>query len=161
MRAEFHLTGGHVLAALLGFFALILAANGSFLYFAVKTFPGEKEKKSYRQGLLYNDVLDARAAQEALGWSAAIESVVTDGEAVTLVVSFAGRNAAPLDGLHLAGALERPASREGAQEFVFTPAGVGRYRAVIAAGRGAWDLKVSASSSVGERFQFTNRVDFP
>lgn len=161
MRARFHLTGGHVLAALLGFFALILAANGSFLYFAIKTFPGEREKKTYRQGLLYNDVLDARAAQEALGWRAAIESVVSDGEAVTLVVSFAGRNAAPLDGLDLSGALERPASKDGAQAFAFTPAGAGRYRAMFAAGRGAWDLKVSALSSAGDRFQFANRVILP
>lgn len=161
MRAGFHLTGAHVLAALLGFFALIMAANASFLYFAFKTYPGEKEKKSYRQGLLYNNTLDARAAQEALGWSAAIESVVSDGEAVTLVVSFAGRNAVPLDGLQLTGALERPASKEGAQEFAFLAAGAGRYRAVINAGRGGWDLRVTASSSGGERFQFTNRVILP
>jgi nitrogen fixation protein FixH len=161
MKAQFHLTGGHVLAALLGFFALIVAANASFLYFAVKSFPGEKEKKSYRQGLLYNEVLDARAAQEALGWSAAIDSIVRDGETVAVVVSFAGKNTAPLDELELAGALVRPASEEGEQSFAFTPAGAGRYEAVVAAGSGAWDMTVTASSAAGDRFQFTNRVTFP
>ncbi|MDZ7627969.1 MAG: FixH family protein [Parvularculaceae bacterium] len=161
MRTPFQLTGGHVLAALLGFFALIVAANASFIYFAVKTFPGEREKKSYRQGIHYNDALGARAAQEALGWRAAIESVVRDGEAVTLVVTFAGRNAAPLDSLALAGRVVRPASNEGEQAFSFAPSGAGRYTAVINAASGAFDLTVAASSSAGEQFQFTNRVIFP
>ena len=155
------LTGGHVLAALLGFFALILIANASFLYFAVKTYPGEKEKKSYRQGLLFNDILEARAAQDALGWRAAIDSVVRDGDAVTLVVSFRDASGSTLDGLDLAGTLARPASDVGAQDVAFAPAGAGRYWAVVAAEAGAWDLTVTARSSADERFQFTNRVMLP
>ncbi|HBS32381.1 MAG TPA: ferredoxin [Parvularcula sp.] len=161
MRAGFRLTGGHVLAALLGFFTLILAANASFLYFAVKSYPGENEKKSYRQGLHYNDALKARTEQDALGWSAAIESIGRDGAAVTIVVAFAGRNGAPLGGLELVGALERPASDEGAQEIAFAPDGAGLYTAVVSAGPGAWDLRVTASSSGNERFQFANRVILP
>lgn len=161
MSAQYKITGGHVLAALLGFFALIIAANAAFLYFAVKTFPGEKEKKSYRQGVQFNEVLEARAAQDALGWRASIDTIVREGEAVTLVVSFATGNAAPLDGLSVTGALVRPASTEGARDVAFAPAGAGRYEAVVAADAGAWDLSVTASSSSGARFEFTNRISVP
>lgn len=161
MSIERPLTGGHVLAALLGFFALVVVANASFLYFAVKTYPGEKEKKSYRQGLLFNEVLDARAAQDALGWRAAIDSVVRDGDAVTLIVSFKGAGESPLGGLELAGTLARPASDEADRSVVFTPNGAGRYAAMLAVESGAWDLTVTALSSGGDRFQFTNRVILP
>ena len=161
MSTQRPLTGAHVLAALLSFFALIIAANAAFLYFAVKTFPGEKERKSYRQGLLFNEVLDARAQQDTLGWRAAIESVARDGNAVTLVVSFEDKNAVPLEGLDLKGALTRPASEEGDQLVAFAPSGVGRYRAAIIATGGAWDLTVTASSGSEEEFQFTNRVILP
>lgn len=161
MSKERPLTGGHVLAALLGFFALIMVANASFLYFAVKTYPGETEKKSYRQGLRFNDTLEARAAQDALGWRAAIDSAVRDGDAVTLIVSFKSASGSPLDGLDLAGTLARPASDEGEQQVAFTPAGAGRYAAAIAAESGAWDLTVTALSSADEQFQFANRVMLP
>ena len=161
MNVQKPLTGGHVLAALLGFFALIMVANASFLYFAVKTYPGEKERKSYRQGLLFNEVLDARAAQDALGWRAAIDSVARDGGAVALIVSFRNARGAPLDGLELAGTLAKPASDAGEQPVAFTPAGAGRYSAAIAAESGAWDLTVTAISSADEQFEFTNRVILP
>jgi nitrogen fixation protein FixH len=161
MSKQRPLTGGHVLAALLGFFALIIVANASFLYFAIKTYPGEKEKKSYRQGLLFNDLLEARAAQDALGWSAAIDSVDRDGDVVTLIVSFKSVRNAPLEGLELAGTLSRPASDVGERQLAFTPQGDGRYAAEVPAERGAWDLTVTASSSAGEQFQFMNRVMLP
>lgn len=161
MRAHRKITGAHVLAALLGFFALIIAANASFLYFAVKTFPGEKEKKSYRQGVNFNETLEARAAQDALGWRASIDTIVREGGAVRLVISFVTTTAAPLDGLSVNGALVRPTSTDGAQNVAFAPAGAGRYEAVIPAGKGAWDLSVTASLSSGARFQFMNRISVP
>ncbi|MFN3959529.1 MAG: FixH family protein [Parvularculaceae bacterium] len=161
MKARAQLSGGHVLGVLLGFFALILAANAAFIYFAVKSYPGEKEQKSYRQGLLYNEVLTERALQAALGWSAAIEEILTEGSDAALIVSFHAANGRPLEGLVVAGSLQRPASSEGAQEFAFEPIGGGRYRAVVASPRGAWDLTVVASSAAGDRLQFTNRVVLP
>jgi nitrogen fixation protein FixH len=161
VKAHAQLSGGHVLGVLLGFFALILAANAAFIYFAIKSYPGEKEPKSYRQGLLYNEVLTERALQAALGWSAAIDEIRMEGAETALVVSFHGGGGQPLEGLTLAGTLQRPASSEGAHEFAFEPLGGGRYRAVVASPRGAWDLTVVASSAAGDRFQFTNRVVLP
>lgn len=74
------LTGFHVLMWIIGFFAVVIAVNGVFLYSAITSFPGEDVKKSYLQGLHYNDTLAARNAQSALGWTAAA-GLVTDGVA--------------------------------------------------------------------------------
>lgn len=161
MKSSFQLSGGHVLAALLAFFALVVAANTAFIVFAVRSYPGEREKKSYRQGLHYNDALDARAAQAALGWRASIEEVASEAGAAKLIVSMRRSDAVPLDGLDLAGTLVRPASADGVAEFIFTPLGAGRYEAVIDAAQGAWDLTVKASSATGDQFQFENRLIVP
>ncbi|MEQ3747329.1 MAG: FixH family protein [Henriciella sp.] len=64
------LTGWHVLFIMLGFFGVVFAVNGVFLYHAITSFPGEDVKKSYVQGLNYNQTLNARAAEAALGWKA-------------------------------------------------------------------------------------------
>ncbi len=161
MKGSFQLSGGHVLAALLAFFALVVAANAVFIVFAVRSYPGEREKKSYRQGLHYNEVLDARAGQAALGWRASIDEVVGEVGGAKLIVSIRKGDAAPLNGLNLAGTLVRPASEDGAEEFAFTPLGAGRYEAIVDAAQGAWDLTVTATSATGDRFQFENRLIVP
>ncbi|MEO1305623.1 MAG: FixH family protein, partial [Pseudomonadota bacterium] len=68
--SEKTLKGWHVLLIMLGFFGIMFAVNGVFLYHAITSFPGEDIKKSYVQGLNYNDTLAVRAAQAELGWQA-------------------------------------------------------------------------------------------
>ena len=74
MTQEDQTTGGlkgwHVLLCFFGFFGLMFAVNGVFLYHAITSFPGEDVKKSYVQGLDYNRTLSARRAQQELGWTA-------------------------------------------------------------------------------------------
>ena len=69
-KPQRELRGWHVLLIFISFFALMFAVNGVFLYHAITSFPGEDIKKSYVQGLDYNRTLDARKAQNTLGWSA-------------------------------------------------------------------------------------------
>ncbi|MFN0022729.1 MAG: FixH family protein [Parvularculaceae bacterium] len=158
MRAEFELSGRHVLLMMLAFFASVIAVNAVFIAYAVRSFPGEQEKKSYRQGLQFNALLEERAAQAALGWRASIDDAAIAGDGFRIVVSLRSKDQSPLDGLNLAGALVRPASSDGEQALAFAPLGGGRYEAMVAVPRGAWDIAVTATSASGERFQFTNRV---
>ncbi|WP_018149375.1 FixH family protein [Henriciella marina] len=65
---EAKLKGWHVLLIFLAFFGVMFAVNGVFLYNAITSFPGEDIKKSYVQGLDYNDTLEARKEQVAAGW---------------------------------------------------------------------------------------------
>lgn len=161
MTAEFRLTGRHVLAFMLAFFFAVAAANAVFIALAVRSFPGETERKSYLQGLRYNDVLASRAAQAALGWRAAIEEVARAEGGVRILVSFAGAGGAPLRGLDVGGALLRPASAEGARDLAFVPRGSGRYEAMVEAPQGVYDLTVRAVGGAGESFEFSNRIDLP
>lgn len=158
MKAQVELTGRHVLLIGMAFFAAVIAVNAAFIMLAVRSYPGEQERRSYRQGLQYNAVLQERAAQAALGWRASIEDLAREGGSVRIVISLVRDNRTPIDGLDLSGALMRPVSREGRQTLAFAPLGGGRYEAIVAAAPGAWDISVSAVSDVGARFQFANRV---
>ncbi len=62
------LTGKHVLAMLLGFFAFMLIANGFFVYFALTSFSGLSTDDPYKKGLNYNQALAAKEKQQARGW---------------------------------------------------------------------------------------------
>jgi nitrogen fixation protein FixH len=158
VKAQFQLSGRHILLITLAFFGTVIAVNAVFISLAVRSYPGEQEQKSYRQGLQFNAVLEDRAAQSALGWRASIEEASRDGEALRIVVMLRRKDQSPLDALDLEGVLTRPASGAGEQSLAFAPLGGGRYEAIAAAPAGAWDLAVTASSPFGERFQFTNRV---
>ena len=158
MRAAFELNGRHVLLVTLSFFAMVIAVNAAFIVFALNSYPGEQERKSYRQGLNYNAVLEAREAQAALGWRAVIKRADREGGSVRIVVAYARSNGRPIDGLSLSGALRRPASSEGERTVGFTPLGGGRYEARTVAAAGAWDLTVAATSDEGDRFEFSNRM---
>jgi len=120
------LKGVHVLWILLGFFAVMFAVNGVFLYQAITTFPGEDVKKSYLTGLHYNDKLSQRAEQAKLSWKA--EVGVEDDAIITRIFD---RHSTPVHGLHLRGQIRAPASDAFDQELDFVEVGNGEYRAIV------------------------------
>lgn len=158
MAHEFRLNGKHVLAALIAFFLVILAANVIFINFAVKTFPGEKEEKSYLQGLNYNDRLAARQEQSALGWTATIDNASLNNGAVDIILTITDHNGRPLNGLSIDAMLSRPASAGDDVVLVFSPTGNGRYAATSPAGPGVWSLEGRATNDADERVEFVNRL---
>ncbi|MEM8771337.1 MAG: FixH family protein [Pseudomonadota bacterium] len=158
METEFRLTGKHVLAMLIGFFLVILTANVIFINFAVRTFPGEKEEKSYLQGLNYNDRLAARAEQAALGWTATIEEALLVGNQVELKMTIVSADGAPLRGLNVDGALSRPASKAQDRSIVFVETGNGEYVASSPAASGVWILEGKAVNNRDDVFEFSSRL---
>jgi nitrogen fixation protein FixH len=154
-RHEIH--GRHVLIAMLMFFGAIIAINIAFSFVAVRSFPGEDEKRSYLQGLRYNEKLAARAAQADLGWTARMEALPQGNEA-QLSVRFADRGGRPLDGLAITGKLRRPATTREDRAVTFTGAGDGIYVAHVAAlGVGGWVFQGAATRGT-ERFEFERRM---
>lgn len=155
------LTGRHVLLFILAFFGVIITVNMIFLTYALRTFPGESMKKSYLQGLHYNDILDERAAQAALGWRA--EIVRADrvaGEGVIELQLF-DESGAPLSALNVTGELRRPAHSRDDRLLSFAHRGEGLYHA--SAGpldAGVWALTVQAEDSAGEILDVTGRLEF-
>ncbi|MGI9384018.1 MAG: FixH family protein [Methyloligellaceae bacterium] len=67
------ITGRHVLLALIAFFGVMLAVNGIFFYYAVKTFNGVETTDAYRKGLDYDRRVSEAGAQAQRGWQGALD----------------------------------------------------------------------------------------
>lgn len=119
------LTGRHVLFAFLGFFGVIFAVNGYFLYSALSTYTGTVANEPYRKGLAYNARIAAGERQSELKWSDTIE-IVADG---TVSVTFTGPDNRLLDGLAVTGVLSRPSTSGFDHPLKFTEVEPGRYSA--------------------------------
>lgn len=159
--ASAKLSGWHVLAALLAFFAAIIAINIAFAVAAVQTFPGEDEQRSYTQGLHYNDVLAERRAQAEVGWRARSE-LLTAADGVQLAVDLRDRQGAPIENANINATLRWPPSQSGDRVVTFEPQGGGRYVARIGAlDAGRWDLRARAQDQSGNALNFEAELTWP
>ena len=163
MRAasSFTLRGAHVLSALLLFFAAIIAINVAFAVMAVRTFPGEDERRSYTQGLRYNDVLRERRVQAALGWR--VRSQLSQGpDGARLLVRVEDRAGAPVDGATVSGVLRWAPSEAGDRALTFMAMGRGAYAAELGAlASGRWDLRARAEDEGGQALDFEAELTWP
>ena len=160
-RRRFEVRGWHVLAALLGFFASVIAVNVGFAVIAVRSFPGEDVRRSYLQGLAYNDTLAARRAQAALGWSASA-GIEGDAAEATILVELRARDGQPINSANLTGELRWPTDSRRDRALTFERAGEGRYRAPVGAlPRGRWQLRASASDASGGALDFESELTWP
>lgn len=136
---EKRLTGFHVLFYLLGFFGLMFAVNGIFLYSAITSFPGEDIPKSYVQGLNYNETLAQRAAQAELGWQGAVG--IEYGELVFVLEDAEGH---PVSGYEAEAVLRRAATTTADLQLQLNPRSVGTYAAETGAlDKGRWSVTIN------------------
>lgn len=138
------LTGGKVLAILLGAFGVILAANMAMLVAATGTFPGLVVKNSYVASQGWNAKTDA---QRALGWQGGV--VHERGE---LKVTLTGADGTPVHGLEVSAVVGRPASSRDDVKLALGPEG-GTYAAPLALGPGRWRVAVEATDGAGARYE--------
>lgn len=144
------LKGWHVLLMMLAFFGVMFSVNGVFLYHAITSFPGEDVKKSYVQGLNYNDTLAARASQATLGWRA--EAGLQDDE---IIVRLWDGDDQPLTHRSMVGELRRLATREQDRAVVFQTRTNGEYAAQVdPLAPGQWLLRVSILDSESDQVVF-------
>ena len=153
--------GIHVLLALLSFFGIIIIVNVAFALVAVRSFPGEDVRRSYLQGLRYNDTLAERRAQASLGWRAsAALSASADG--AVLNVGLATQDRRPLDGLTLRGALQWPTDSRRDQALVFESVGAGIYAARLGdLPPGRWRLRAHAEDPSGAALDIESELTWP
>ena len=143
------LTGRHVWIRLLVFFGTMLSVNIYFTVMAVKSFSGEDVPRSYRQGLDYNQTLESRASQTAMGWSAHVN---TNNDKIIIEVRSA--NGEPIENLQLSASLHHPATLSNDEKLNFEKLGKGRYAATIFGLKGRWNLKaVAVKDQVDFRFE--------
>lgn len=161
MTRAFEIRGWHVLAALVAFFLVVVGANAIFIAVALNSFPGEEESKPYLQGVHYNERLQARRMQAALGWTASIDAAEIKGEGAVIEMSFRDRKGEPVVGLDVEGRLFRPADDNADQALRYSPIGMGRYRAEIErAAPGVWVLEGTARNRNQQSLDFRTRLIF-
>ena len=143
MTSSREITGKHVLIGTVAAFGVIIAVNFTLAWQAIGTFPGLEVKNSY----VASQSFDARRqAQEALGWQA---DAVIEGGALTLTLTDATGVAVSPE--TLSAVLGRPTVARDDRTLELTGAR-GVYTAPVDRERGAWILKLSATSVSGVEF---------
>lgn len=145
------LKGWHVLAMLLAFFAVTIGVNAYFITVALTSATGEYQKKSYLQGLRYNDVIAARARQAQKGWTAELAAGPAKSGGYQVDIRVLDRDARPVNMLNLSGELRRPVQAAQDQTLAFQAAGDGLYRATAASAvPGKWHVVIAAVDATSE-----------
>jgi len=158
MSAPAHLRPGHVLAILLGSFAVVFAVNAFFVVMALRSFPGEEEAKSYAQGLKFNATLDDRQRQADLHWRAAADVAASGAGAAVVEISVRDASGRAIPDLSIVGALRRPTDAALDRAVRFNEGVDGFYRVALAGlPRGQWELMVRAERGA-QHLDITKRL---
>ncbi|MDP6704706.1 MAG: FixH family protein [Alphaproteobacteria bacterium] len=153
------LTGRHVLAMLVGFFAVILVANIVFVWLALDSWTGLDTENAYLRGLDYNRTLEQAAAQQRLGWRLDYE-IVDEGANRRLTVRLSDRDGAPIAGLRVGAQLKRPTHDGHDLALTLEPRGGGVYGATFRPPLpGQWDLTVRAGRGEVPDFVLEDRIE--
>jgi nitrogen fixation protein FixH len=132
---------------------LVIAVNVRFIYVAVTTFPGAATNDDFDTSNRYNKVLDAAAAQDALGWQ---ETVTTQGRKA--VFDLRGHDHAPLTGATLVVQAQRPLGAAPAQPLAVQEITPGHHVAITdLSASGQWDLVLRITQG-GHVARVTRRV---
>ncbi len=150
---EFRLTGWHVLAMLIAFFAVVASVNVYMMTTAIRTMPGLDARNGYDVSQNFNrEELAAAQAQAQRGWQSdarlSLVSRVLDVE-----LRFRDRVSKPLDGLAVTIVLQHPAQRGRDRAITLAPRGDGLYAAKLdGVDAGGWGLVIEAHNlETGER----------
>jgi nitrogen fixation protein FixH len=139
-------------------FAVVIAANGVLVFFAVGSWTGLETDGAYEKGVAYNETLAAARAQAALGWQVEVEVVSRGAGRVRLEVTFRDRNGRPLRLNAVTARLVRPTHSGHDLRLPLARLEVGRYGAeTIVPLPGQWDVRVLAEHGGGS-YQASRRV---
>jgi nitrogen fixation protein FixH len=153
----FRITGWHVLAGFLAFFALVIAVDAVMITLAYRTHPGAVSVTPYEDGIAYNQALAQKRAQARMGWSLTAGL----GASGRLEVTARAAAGAPVRGLAVTALLQRPATEEGRFALRLVETRPGLYVAVDPHPHGAWDVEIDARDAKGRRFLADRRLVTP
>jgi len=141
-----------------GAFLVVALVNGALAYFALHSDPGLVSDHPFELGNGYNRVLDAGAAQDALGWHGTIRFVGDSGLSGRIIVELTDAAGAPLTGLAVKAAIVRPIEPLPQQDLALDASGQGSYAASVTLARaGQWEVRVKAERGP-DLYQFAQRI---
>jgi len=139
--------------AFVGGFAVVFAANGIMVTFAMSSWTGLDTRDAYRKGLAYNSTLAAERRQAALGWHG-----TADWRDGPLTVEMADDRGEPLTAATMRADFIRPTAEGHDVSVALAEIGGGRYAAPIALPLdGLWDVRVTVRRSA-DTFQINQRL---
>ena len=141
------LRGKHVLTVLLGFFFVMFAVNGVFVYYALTTFNGVETQDAYRSGLAYNTRIAEAERQESRDWRG---QVTLSPETRKLSLVLADGAGFPVPGLTIAAGIGRPATDRFDTRLALSEIRPGTYEAEVPSlGEGNWIVDIEARQTKG------------
>jgi nitrogen fixation protein FixH len=144
--------------AIAGAFLVVMAANGALAYFALRSDPGLVSAHPFELGNGYNRVLDAGAAQDALGWRGTVRFTGTAGSSGRIVAELRGPNGVPLGGLAVKATVVRPVEPLPPQDLALEAGDRGVYSAPVTLVRaGQWEVRVTAARGA-DVYRFVQRI---
>lgn len=127
------LTGYHVTAILVGFFAVVIAVNFTMARMATSTFGGVLAENGYVASQDYNKWIAESAAQDRLGWT--IATRVEEGH---LLLDSKGVERAVVEIV-----AEHPLGQVDDQQIAMTAVSPTEYRSLQPMPAGRWKLRVT------------------
>lgn len=152
-------TGRTILFWLLGFFAIVFAANIVFVWFAVDSWTGLAAEESYRRGVDYNQVLDRATRQDALGWTVESEFVQTGANSGALSLRLFDSNGLAITDRRVKATLRRPVV-EGLDFEVVLPMTTSRHylTQIVLPFPGQWDVRFEVSQIGAQPYLIETRI---
>jgi nitrogen fixation protein FixH len=144
--------------AIAGAFLVVVAANGALAYFALRSDPGLVSAHPFELGNGYNRVLEAGAAQDALGWRGTVRFTGTVGSSGRIIVELRDPNGVPLGGLAVKATVVRPVEPLAPEDLALEAGDRGVYSAPVNLARaGQWEVRVTAKRGA-DAYQFVQRI---
>lgn len=150
---DFRLTGWHVLAMLVTFFAIVAGVNVYMMTTAIRTMPGLDARNGYDVSQNFNrQELAAAQAQAQRGWQSDAKLSLAN-RVLDLELRFRDNASRPIPGLAVTAVLQHPAQRGRDRAISFAPRGEGLYAARLdGIDAGGWGLLIEAHDlATGER----------
>lgn len=144
----------------LGFLVVILV-NAVMVYVALGSFSGLVTDRPYDRGRAYNTTLEARAKQDALGWTARFAIDAQGDGTQRLLLEVTDREGAPIAGATVDATLVRPVERGHDRGAALSERGAGRYAGTVALDLpGLWEARIVVQRGT-DRFAAIKRVMVP
>lgn len=141
-----------------GVMAAVVAVNLVLTYFAFSSSTGLVSKHPFTEGNGYNEILQAGAHQDALGWAGNLAFTATGSQRGAVTVKFKDSAGNPLTGLAVTAHIERPVEPLPATTLPLPETSAGHYEALAEVSRpGQWDIRITARRG-GDLYEFAERI---
>ncbi len=144
--------------AFAGSLAIVVVVNGALAYFAVSSSTGLVNDHPFEAGNGYNRVLDAAAAQDALGWHGDVRFTPAGAGKGEITARFTDRDGRPVTGLSVTAHVVRPVESLPAATVALSETAAGRYAAdTLLARPGQWEVRLAARRGA-DLFEIAQRI---